>query len=66
MMQIAEPKNDIEKALIKDLSEKGKECWETKYPCNDGGWIHYRFSSINELKDVSIFISLRTKKNIAL
>jgi hypothetical protein len=66
MMQIAEPKNDQENELIKGLSEEGRKCWETKYPCNNGGWIHYRFSSSMELKDVGIFMSLRTKKNITL
>jgi hypothetical protein len=64
MTQIADPKNDREHELINGLSEEGRKCWESKYPCNTGGWVTYRFSSRAELKDVGIFMSLRTKKNI--
>lgn len=66
MTQIDEPKNDKENELLKKLSEEGRKCWETKYPCNNGGWIHYRFSDTKELKDAGIFMSLRTKKDITL
>ncbi|MCK9170101.1 MAG: DUF3788 domain-containing protein [Treponema sp.] len=66
MTQINEPESDKEKGLINELSADGRKCWETKYPCKNGGWIHYRFSSTDNLKDVGIFISLRTKKSITL
>ncbi|MFA6856254.1 MAG: DUF3788 family protein [Treponema sp.] len=62
--QINEPKTDRDRNLIGALSEEGRKCWETKYPCNNGGWVHYRFNDIKGLHDAGIFVSLRTKKDI--
>jgi hypothetical protein len=41
-----------------------KEYWDHKYPCEKGGWIHYRIEEKEDLKDIGVFLSLRTKKTI--
>ena len=65
MIRVDEPKNEKESVLLNGLSAKGKECWKNKYPCGNGGWIHYRIITREDLKDAGIFLSLRTKKNIS-
>ena len=64
-MQINEPESDRGRELLNSLSDEGRKCWETKYPCSNGGWIRYRFFDSTGLYDVGKFISLRTKKDIA-
>jgi hypothetical protein len=47
------------------LSEKGKEYWENRYPCgNGGGWIHYRVLRKEDLKDIGVFIMMKLGKTI--
>jgi hypothetical protein len=49
------------------LSDEGKEYWENKYPCGkNGGWIHYRVTNKKQLKDIGIYLSIKTKKEIAI
>jgi hypothetical protein len=48
------------------LSDEGKEYWENKYPCGNGGWIHYRVINKNHLKDIGIFLSIKTRKEIKI
>jgi len=62
--QINEPKSDRDKELLNALSIEGRQSWETKYPCSNGGWVRYRFFDSAGLHDAGIFISLRTKKDI--
>ncbi|HPX25310.1 MAG TPA: DUF3788 family protein [Treponemataceae bacterium] len=64
--RISNPKTAEENELIQKLSSNGKKCWESKYPCGDGGWVHYDFSNCEGLHDAGIFISLRTGKDITL
>jgi hypothetical protein len=48
------------------LSEEGKECWGNKYPCGNGGWIHYRVINKKHLNDIGIFLSIKTKNEIKI
>lgn len=56
-------KNDVKKLYSKfeDLSLKGKDMWEHRYPCGEGGWLHYRVLDTNDLEDIKILVSI--KKN---
>ena len=62
MMKINEPGGEVN--LLKGLSDKGKGYWDNKYPCVNGGWIHYRIEEEEDFTDVGVFLSLRTKKAI--
>ena len=67
MLQIKGIKTEIEKEKYSKLSEEGKNYWENRYPCGeDGGWIHYRIKNKKQLKDIGIFLSIRTNKEIKL
>lgn len=52
-------------ALIEQLhlfSQKARLLWANRYPCGqNGGWIHYRMLSDDELDDIIRFIALRKK-----
>ena len=68
MLQIKkkiEKENEIEK--YNNLSAEGKEYWKNSYPCGkNGGWIHYRVKNKKHLKDIGIFLSVKTKKEIKM
>ncbi len=67
MLQISKIKTEEELAKYDKLSEKGKTYWENRYPCGEnGGWIQYRVIDKKELKDIGIFLSIRTKKEIEI
>ena len=58
--------SEQEKEKYNKLSEEGKQYWENKYPCGNGGWIHYRVKNKKHLKDIVIFLSIKTKKEIKI
>jgi hypothetical protein len=67
MIQIKgiETKKEIEK--YNKLSKEGKNYWNNRYPCGEnGGWLHYRILNKKHLKDIGIFLSIRTNKEIEL
>jgi len=67
MLQIKGIKTEIEQDKFSKLSEEGKSYWENRYPCGEnGGWIHYRVKNKKQLKDIGIFLSIRTNKEIEL
>ena len=67
MLQINKIKTEKEMEKYNKLSEEGKEYWENRYPCGDnGGWIKYRIINKKQLKDIGIFLSIRTNKEIEL
>ena len=67
MLQINKIKSEKEIEKYKKLSEEGKEYWKNRYPCGEnGGWIHYRLINKNHLKDIGIFLSIKTKREIEL
>jgi hypothetical protein len=45
---------------------KTKELWDNRYPCGDGGWIHYRVFNDNELSDIQSIISVKKKPNLKI
>jgi hypothetical protein len=66
-LQISKIKTKKEIERYNKLSEEGKKYWENKYPCGEnGGWIHYRILNKKQLKDIGIFLSIRTNKEIEL
>lgn len=45
---------------LKTFSPKAQSLWESRYPCGkDGGWVHYRILSDNDLDDVIKFIAIK-------
>jgi hypothetical protein len=59
-------KTETEIEKYNKLSDEGKEYWENKYPCGNGGWIHYRVINKKHLKDIGIFLCIKTKKEIKI
>lgn len=56
-------KNELKK-LYKELDKmipKTKKLWKNRYPCGDGGWIHYRVENDNELMDVQKLVCIKKK-----
>ena len=67
MLQIKKIKTEKELEKYNKLSEEGKNYWENRYPCGEnGGWIHYRIIKKEQLKDIGIFLSIRTNKEIII
>ena len=63
MLQIKKIKTEKELEKYNKLSEEGKNYWKNRYPCGEnGGWIHYRITNKKQLKDIGIFLSIRTNK----
>lgn len=61
-IQIGDNKVSSVEDKLKDLSSKAKEFWKERYPCGEnGGWIHYRVQSDEELSDVYGFIHAKKK-----
>lgn len=50
--------------IIDVLLPKTRELWENRYPCGDGGWIHYRAENDGELMDIEKLIRLKKKPKI--
>jgi hypothetical protein len=65
MLQINGIKTEIEN--YNKLSEEGKNYWINRYPCGEnGGWIHYRIINKKQLKDIEIFLTIRTNKKVKI
>ena len=61
-IQIGDKQVHLLENYLGDLSSKAQELWGNRYPCGDnGGWIHYRILSDNELNDIYKFISAKKK-----
>jgi hypothetical protein len=58
-------KNELPKlnAKLNSFCQKTKELWKNRYPCGEGGWVHYRVLNAQELGDVKELIKI--KKNPA-
>lgn len=50
----------LEKVLLECLP-KTKSYWNNRYPCGEGGWIHYRVFNGEELNDVLRLLALKQK-----
>lgn len=44
-------------AIYEQIGEYAKEYLDNKYPCSDGGWIHYRILGEKHLYDIKKIIS---------
>jgi hypothetical protein len=66
IMLRTEIKTEKEIEKYNKLTEEGKRYWENKYPCGNGGWIHYRVTNKKQLKDIGIFLSIKTKNEIKI
>ena len=67
MLQISKIETEKELEKYNKLSEEGKKYWENRYPCGkNGGWIHYRILNKKHIKDIELFLSIRTNKEIGL
>lgn len=52
--------SDLQFALVYDqLGDYAKSYIENEYPCNDGGWIHYRVTDKAQLADAQTMLSLK-------
>ncbi|UZT81751.1 DUF3788 family protein [Caproicibacterium sp. BJN0003] len=48
--------------ILPDLSAKANELWKNRYHCGkQGGWIHYRVISPDELSDIFSLIAAKKK-----
>lgn len=45
-----------------ELSAYSKELIDHKYPCGNGGWVHYRVQSEAHLKDILRLLQIKTGK----
>lgn len=56
-------KNEVSKLTdeLPKMLQKTRELWANRYPCGEGGWIHYRIESDNELPDIYKLISIKKK-----
>lgn len=44
------------------LSEHGQQQVDAKYPCGDGGWIHFRVTNAAHLDDIQALLGAKMKK----
>lgn len=58
----------IGKGKLKKLNEelssmlpKTKKLWENRYPCGEGGWMHYKVENDDELADIEKLIRIKKK-----
>lgn len=41
------------------LTDYTRRYIDNKYPCNDGGWIHYRVTSQEHVDDICTLLSMK-------
>ena len=41
------------------LDDYARNYIDNKYPCNDGGWIHYRVTGGEQLADILSFLAVK-------
>ena len=42
-----------------ELKKYTQECIDNKYPCDDGGWIHYRVSCQDHYEDIKKLLAVK-------
>lgn len=54
-------KNEVSKLTeeLPKMLQKTRELWASRYPCGEGGWIHYRIERDNELPDIQKLIRIK-------
>lgn len=60
-------KNEVSKLTseLPKMLQKTRELWANRYPCGEGGWIHYRIENDNELPDIQKLICIKKKPKSA-
>lgn len=48
-------------AELPKMLPKTKELWEHRYPCGDGGWIHYQVMNDAEITDIQKLIGIKKR-----
>lgn len=48
--------------LYDELSDYAKNLIDDKYPCGEGGWIHYRVLTEQNFEDIKRLLQLKTNK----
>ena len=46
-------------SVFKKLRKDTQDLIDNKYPCGDGGWIHYRAISSDDLKDIKTLLAVK-------
>ncbi|MDC0700696.1 DUF3788 domain-containing protein [Clostridium sp. D33t1_170424_F3] len=46
-------------SVYSQLRDDTRECIDAKYPCGDGGWIHYRVTSRERLNDIQTLLAVK-------
>lgn len=56
-------KKELPKLLnvISSLLPATQEYWNNRYPCGDGGWLHYRVFNKEEIEDIKLLIGFKQK-----
>ena len=61
-LQLGDPCIPAVEKVLPALSAKAKELWKNRYPCGkQGGWLHYRVISPDELSDIFSLIAAKKK-----
>lgn len=61
-IQIGDKQTQLIDEMMSSLSFKARELWENRYPCGgNGGWVHYRVLSDEELSDIYKLIYARKR-----
>ena len=62
-IQLKNIDNEFCRSKYEELSDDGKDYWNTRYPCGDGGgWIHYRILDNDNYIDVGKFVMMKVNK----
>lgn len=49
--------------VYENLLEYTQKVIDNKYPCSDGGWIHYRVTCIEHLEDIQKLLAVKCMKS---
>lgn len=64
-IQLRAIETELGKRQIAALSAEGREYWEKRYPCGDGGgWVHYRVVSDEHFQDVGRLVMIKLNEEI--
>jgi hypothetical protein len=61
LLQISGKDREKLGTVLENFLPKSKELWEHRYPCGDGGWMHYRVMNEAEVNDIIRFIEIKKK-----
>lgn len=56
--------NEQFESIYNDLLQYTREFIDHKYPCSDGGWIHYRVLSKEHTEDIKMILNKKVKEHL--